>query len=222
MSVTGGEDHGPRVVVADDHPPTRAAVRQALEHQRWTVVADVDTAAAAVSAARELHPDACLIDIRLPGGGIAAAGAIHRALPDVAIVMLTDSDGDGELVAALRAGASGYLLTSTDPPQLATQLRRVLDGQAILPLWLVGRLVREVQSLRARRLPARQGQPAQLTPRETEVLELLVTGATTDEMARKLLLAPVTVRAHVAAILRKLRVPDRAAAIALVRGRYED
>jgi DNA-binding NarL/FixJ family response regulator len=212
-----------RVVVADDHVPTRIAVREALERQGCEVVAEAGSADAAVAAARELRPHVCLLDINMPGSGITAASLITRQLPGTAVVMLTASRDDEDLFAALRAGASGYLLKDMDHQRLGAALRGVLAGESVLPRWLVAKVVEEFRSRPRRRIPLpSRPAPAQLTEREAEVLDLMAGGLSTDEIARQMFVAPVTVRTHVRAILRKLRVPDRESAIRLVRGTDED
>jgi two-component system, NarL family, nitrate/nitrite response regulator NarL len=205
-------------VIADDHPPTRHGVRVALERAACEVVADAATAAEAVSAAREHRPDVCLLDINMPGSGIAAAAEITYSLPDVAIVMLTASRDDEDLFAALRAGASGYLLKDMDPARLAPALRGVLAGEAVLPRWLVLKVVEQFRATPRRRITLPNSRAAELTEREAEVLNLMAGGLSTEEIAGRLFLAQVTVRTHIAAILKKLRVPDRKAAIRLARG----
>ena len=108
-----------RVVIADDHAPTRAGVQYALEADGCVVLAAVSDASKAVAAALEERPEVCLLDINMPGGGIRAASQITSALPDTAVVMLTASRDDEDLFDALRAGASGYLLKDMDPDRLA-------------------------------------------------------------------------------------------------------
>ena len=208
-----------RVVIADDHVPTRQSVREALEQQSCEVLADVGTAEAAVAAAREHNPDVCLLDIHMPGSGIIAAADITNALPGTAVVMLTASADDEDLFAALRAGASGYLAKEMDPARLGPALRSVLAGESVLPRWLVQKVAREFRPTPGRRflLPHRTT-PVQLTEREAEILGLMGEGLSTAQMAGRLFVAPVTVRSHVAGILRKLRVKDREAAVRLARG----
>jgi DNA-binding NarL/FixJ family response regulator len=155
----------------------------------------------------------------MPGGGVAAAWEISARLPDTKIVMLTVSSDDKDLFAALRAGASGYLLKDIAPDRLADALEAVLSGESALPGSLVAKLVAEFRDRgpRRRTLVAPETEGVQLTSREWQVLELMRQGMTTAQMARRLVVSPATVRSHVAAILRKLRVPDREAALRLFK-----
>jgi DNA-binding NarL/FixJ family response regulator len=204
----------PRVLVADDHPPTRAGVRAVLEENGFDVCAEACSAEEAVAAALRETPDICLLDIHMPGSGIAAAGAITAALPDAAIVMLTVSDEDNDLFDAIQAGAAGYLLKDTNPARLPYALRGLLNGEAALPRPLVAKLIAEFRDQSARRrLPIFGAQGVKLTSREWQVLELLQEGLTTKEIGARLFISGPTVRTHVAAILRKLRVPTREAAL---------
>lgn len=207
------------VVIADDHPSARAGIEDSLTGHGFRVVASVGDAEAAVEAVSRLRPDIALLDVFMPGGGIAAAADIHAQQPDVAIVMLTVAADDDHLFAALRAGASGYLLKDTDPERLPAALTGVLAGEAALPRSLVARVINEFQGRSKRRVPLLGKRPGVvLTAREWEVLELLKNGKSTAQAAAMLGMAPVTVRTHVAAILRKLQVPDRQSAFALLDG----
>ena len=200
-----------RVLIADDHAPTREDVRRALEADpRFEVVAEAADAFAAIEDAVRLRPDLCLLDVHMPGGGVAAAWEITGRLPQTKIVMLTVTDDQRTLLAALRAGASGYLLKDMDPTRLPHALDDVLRGEAAMPRSLVARLIDEYRDRDPRRRATVAGGPAsQLTSREWQVLDLLRHGLPTSEIARRLVLSPVTVRTHVSSILRKLRVPDR-------------
>jgi DNA-binding NarL/FixJ family response regulator len=177
-------------------------------------------AESAVAAAVKEKPDVCLLDIRMRGGGIAAAAEIGARVPGAAVVMLTVSTNDADLLDSIRAGAVGYLLKEIDPHRLPDALRGVLDGEAALPRRLVARLMQELQTRdeRRTRLVAR-GRRVDLTGREWDVLDLMSQGLSTAEIGRRLFVSPVTVRSHVAAILRKLDVEDRAEAIGLVADR---
>jgi DNA-binding NarL/FixJ family response regulator len=210
------------VVIADDHVPTRAGIRAALEGHGFEVRAETGTASGAVEAALRERPDICLLDIHMSGNGIAAAYQISAALPGTAIVMLTVSSTDDDLFDALRAGASGYLLKDIDPARLPKALRGVLDGEAAIPRRLAARIVDEFRR-RGHRSPLRE-RGVELTSREWEVLELLQQGLKTGEIAARLFISRGTVRTHIAAIVKKLRVPDRDGAIRLFAeaGRPQD
>jgi DNA-binding NarL/FixJ family response regulator len=207
-----------RVLVAEDHPPTRAGVRRVLESDGFEICAEASSGDEAVELALRERPDVCLLDVRMPGGGgVAAAGEIARRLPDASIVMLTVSRDDADLFDALRAGAQGYLLKDVDRKALPSALRSVLAGEAQLPASLVARVLDEFRERQTHRRALLRARPAvQLRPREFEVLELLRDGLSTAEIAERLFIAEVTVRSHVSATLKKLRVPDRAAAVRLL------
>ncbi len=207
-----------RVLVADDHAPTREDIRAAVEaDDRFTVVAVAGDAAEAVTAAVRERPDLALLDMRMPGSGAAAAWEITARLPDTRAVMLSVSRSDEDLFAALRAGASGYLLKTMPFSGIGNELAGVLDGHVALPPELVSRLVEAFRDSAPRRraVLSRTAGGAQLTSREWQVLDYLRQGLTTGEIARRLFVSPATVRSHVAAVLRKLRVPDRVAAVRL-------
>lgn len=205
-----------RVLIADDHPPTRAGVRYTLESAGLEVCAETSDAPSAVAAALKERPDICLLDIHMPGSGIVAAREITNALPETRVVMLTVSRDDEDLFEALRAGAAGYLLKDMDPDRVPHALEGVLAGEAALPRTLLVRVMDEFRDRGRRRLriPGRRG--AELTEREWEVLQLLREGMSTAEIAERLYVSAATVRSHVAAIIKKLKVPDRAAAIKLL------
>ena len=140
--------------------------------------------------------------------------------PETKVVMLTVSTEDADLFAALRAGASGYLLKGIDPARLPHALQDVVEGQSAIPRELVGRLIGEFRDRGPRRRTlVGTGETSALTSREWQVLELLRQELSTAEIARRLVLSQATVRSHVAAILHKLDVPDRAAAIRLFDAR---
>jgi len=213
-----------RVLIADDHAPTRDDVRRALEHDgRFRVCALTADAAGAIQAAVRERPDVCLLDVRMPGGGVAAAWEIAARLPRTKIVMLTVSDDDADLLAALRSGADGYLLKTMNLQRLPDVLDRVQYGEAAMPRVLVARLVEHFRGRepRWRQLVTDHSFGPRLTSREWEILELLSQGLPTKDIACRLVLSPSAVRVHVAAIVRKLGVPDRAAAIDLFRQRAE-
>jgi DNA-binding NarL/FixJ family response regulator len=207
-----------RVLIADDHAPTRIDTRETIEADpRFRVVAESADAAGAVDCAVRERPGLCLLDIQMPGSGIAAAWEITGRLPDTRVVMLTAFDDEHFLLSALRAGAAGYLLKDMDTRRLTAALADVMEGEAAaIPRSLVKHVLEEVRDRSARRrtvVPDLDG--AKLTSREWEVLNLLREGYTTAKIARRLVLSQVTVRTHIASVLRKLRVRDRESAMRL-------
>jgi DNA-binding NarL/FixJ family response regulator len=203
-----------KVLVADDHARTRGAVVAALNRSDcFEVCAEASTADGAVDTALETMPDLCLLDINMPGNGISAAARISALLPSVAIVMLTVSRQDTDLFDALRAGASGYLLKDLSEERLVEDLQRVLDGEACLPGTLVVKLVDEFRSREERKIQMNKDRAVKLTTREWEVLKLMRSGAGSVEIASELSISVSTVRSHVSAILRKLRVKNRRAVL---------
>jgi DNA-binding NarL/FixJ family response regulator len=205
-----------RIVLADDHATARLGVRLALEDGGFEVVAEADDARSAVEAALEHRPDLCVLDVYMPGGGIAAAAELAEALPEMPVVMLTVSTTNEDLFEALRAGACGYLLKDTDPQRLPYALRAVLDGEAPLPRVLTARLITEFRRRGSeRRIPSAEGGLVTLSERESEVLDLLRTELSTKQIAHRLSISPVTVRRHISELLRKLQVSDRDAALQL-------
>jgi DNA-binding NarL/FixJ family response regulator len=209
------EERPVRVVIADDHAPTREDIRMALERDpRFDVVADAPDAFAAIEVVVRERPDVCLLDVHMPGGGVAATWEISARLPQTKIVMLTVSRDERDLLAALRAGAAGYLLKDMDPRRLPHALDDVVRGVAAMPRPLVAGLIREFRDRGPRRrATVSEGSESQLTSREWQVLDLVRQDLPTSEIARRLVLSPVTVRTHVNSIVRKLGVPDRQALV---------
>jgi DNA-binding NarL/FixJ family response regulator len=209
-----------RVLIADDHAPTRDDVRRALEADgRFEICASVGHAAAAVRAAVLGRPDICLLDVRMPGSGLAAAWEIAGRLPQAKLVMLTVSDEEVDLFAALRAGATGYLPKTMNFRRLPDALCGVCSGEAAMSRTHVARVLQAFRGRepRWRQLAASTGPERRLTSREWEVLELLARGLSTAQIASRLVLSASAVRVHIAAIVRKLGVADRAAAARLFR-----
>jgi DNA-binding NarL/FixJ family response regulator len=205
-------------VIADDHVPTRAGVRASLERGGFEVVGEAGSAEAAIEAARRTRPDACLLDVHMPGSGSHAAEVISRELPETTVLMLTVSVNEDDLFGALRAGAAGYLLKDMDPARLPHAIHGALRGEAAIPRWLAARLIDEFRERgRRRRLPIANKRGVDLTSREWEVLELLRQGLTTRDIAGRLAIADVTVRRHIGRVLAKLGVSSRKEALGLFR-----
>jgi DNA-binding NarL/FixJ family response regulator len=191
----------------------------ALERDGIVVCAEATNAAEAVEAALREHPDVCLLDVRMPGGGTSAASTISARVPSTTVIMLSVSKDDQDLFESLRRGAVGYLLKDMDPAELPAAIRAALEGDAPLPGSLASRLVDQFRQRPPRREFATRASPgALLTNRESEVLELLCQGAGTAEIAERLFLSPVTVRRHISTIMRKLGASSREALVQLALG----
>jgi DNA-binding NarL/FixJ family response regulator len=203
----------PRIVIADDHPAIRLGVRMALMRGGFNVVGEAADCDGAVSAVLRERPDVCLLDVRMPGGGIEAARRISEAELATSVVMLTVSERTEDVLAALRAGAVGYLPKDTSPDRLPAALCGVLKGEAALPRTLVGLVLNQFRDYTAATVdPVRVGE-VELTARESEILRMLRSGLKTAEISKMLSLSPVTVRRHISAGVAKLGVADRSAAV---------
>jgi DNA-binding NarL/FixJ family response regulator len=208
-----------RVLLADDHAPTREDLRWALTRGGLSVCAEASDAAHAVQLALETKPDICLLDVRMPGGGVAAAWEIAARLPTTKVVMLSVSDEDSDLFSALRAGAVGYLVKDLDLRLLPRALRDVADGRAAIPRALVTRMVKQFRTneprFRTTAMPTELG--PRLTSREWDVIAAMSEGLSTREISRRLQIKPSGVRAHISALVHKLGAADRDEAVALFR-----
>ncbi|MFI5005530.1 MAG: response regulator [Solirubrobacterales bacterium] len=199
----------PTVVIADDHPPIRLGVRMALMRGGFRVLAEAADCEGAVEAVLRERPDVCLLDVRMPGGGIEAAARLAKLAPATAVVMLTVSTSAEDLLAALRAGARGYLPKDMSPDRLPAALSGVLKGEAALPRTFVGRMLHEMRELPAPgAVPVRAGD-VELTTRESEIMRMLRAGLSTVEIAERLSLSPVTVRRHISTAGAKLGADGR-------------
>jgi DNA-binding NarL/FixJ family response regulator len=211
-AVSGASVEPVSVLIADDHPPLRALLRPMLERNGYFVCGDAD-AAAAIDLAIHAQPAICLIDINMPGNGIAATAAIAAMVPSAKIVILTVSRSESDLFRAIQAGAVGYLLKGGNLEQLPSILETVLAGDALLSGDLIARVLEEFRR-RGRRAPRiTRRHRGVLTRREWDVLEFLADDLNTAEIAQRLEIQEVTVRSHVASILKKLQVESRQAAL---------
>lgn len=209
----------PRVLLADADEPTRVGLRAALRTGGFDVVAEAEDATAAVAAVECVGLDLALVDAGLPGDGLAALARMSRLRPALRLVVLSSRPTDDELLAAVLAGAAGYLGKDMRAARLPDALRGVLAGEVALPRRHSQRLLDELRGRAARPAAVSARAAAPLTDREWEVLELLADGRSTAEMARRLRISEVTVRRHASAVVSKLGVRDRAGAAALLAGR---
>jgi DNA-binding NarL/FixJ family response regulator len=209
------------VLIAAERLPTRVGLRLALEPEaRCTEAADVQSA---VKAAVRDRPDVCLLGLDLDGQGLRAVNEIVSRVPSAAVILLTSRLDEEEFMAAVRAGASGYLTQSLDPARLPHVVRGALRGEPAVPRRFVSRLLDELRTREHRRsvVLADRGRVS-LTTREWEVVELLLRSASTAEIATQLGVAPVTVRRHVGSVERKLGVATRAEVVALLTAETAD
>jgi DNA-binding NarL/FixJ family response regulator len=204
------------VLIADDHVGLRSVIRPLLERNGFYVCGEVGDASAAIDSAIQNEPDLCLIDIKMPGNGIAATAAITASVPATRVVILTVSRTDADLFRAIQAGAVGYVLKDDSLRDLTPALRRVMKGEALISGELMTRILGEFR-LRGKRYPGSRRRDKQLTPREWEVLEHLSMGLTTSEIALRIGVQDVTVRTHISTMLKKYHVSSRQAALRLYR-----
>lgn len=203
------------VVVADDHPMVVQGLVAVIDSTPGAVLlATATTGREALQACREHRPEVAVIDIAMPDmDGIEATRRIVRELPDTRVVILSMHDDDEALFGALRAGAHAYLVKGANREAVAHALQAVAAGEAVFNAAVAPRLLQQFGATPPP-LPDALGA---LSDREREVLELLAQGKATKEVASKLFVSPKTVRNHVANIVAKLQVTDRANAIALAR-----
>jgi DNA-binding NarL/FixJ family response regulator len=202
-----------RVLIADDQALVRSGFRLIVENRSdLEVVGDAENGEEAVRLALELEPDVILMDVRMPGvDGIEATRRIVAAGSPARILVLTTFDLDEYVYAAVRAGASGFLLKDVRPGDLAEAIRLVAAGNALLGPTVTRRLLERFADEYS--LGPAAAEVERLTEREREVLSLLATGLSNAEIAQRLVLSETTVKTHVSSILRKLRVRDRVQAV---------
>ena len=205
------------LIVADDHPLYREGVVRTLSAEADIDVAGVGGSAdEAVSLVAGHMPDIALLDISMPGGGLSAARRIAEAYPDVNIVMLTASEQDEDVHAALKAGAHGYVLKGVGGAELVQLVREVARGASYVSPTLAARLLKEAgEGGGASAAPT--DRLADLTDREREILLLVADGKSNKEVARTLDLQEKTVKHYMTNILRKLGVRNRVEAAVLAR-----
>ncbi|MEY9895314.1 DNA-binding NarL/FixJ family response regulator [Catenulispora sp. MAP5-51] len=194
-----------RVLIVDDHPVVRAGLTGMLAAEPdLDVVAEAADGAEAVRLALELAPDVVLMDLRMAGvDGVEATARLAAAAPAVKVLILTTYDTDADIVRAVEAGATGYLLKDTPRADLAEAVRLAARGETVLAPAVAAKLVNHM------RTPAAQP----LTPREREVLALVARGLANAEIGRELFISEATVKTHLVRVFGKLGVDDRTAAV---------
>lgn len=208
-----------RLLLADDHPLFRDGVSRTLAAERdMEVVAECDDADAAVHAAADQLPDIAILDISMPGSGINAAKRIAQSCPVVKIVMLTVSEQDDDVIAALRAGARGYILKGISGRELVTIVRAIHQGDSYVSPDLAAKLLIEMQ---VKQGGTAEGDPlADLTSREEQILRGVARGLSNKEIGAELNIQEKTVKHYMTNILQKLQVRNRVEAALVARDHY--
>lgn len=193
-----------RLLIVDDHPIVRGGIRGMLDGDpQFEVLGEATNGAQAVDLARALGPDVILMDLRMPGmNGVAAILELTRVGVTARILVLTTYDTDRDVLPAIEAGATGYLLKDTGRDELVHAIHAAARGEAVLSPSVATRLLGQV------RTPVNA-----LSARELEVLALIAEGTTNREAARKLFISEATVKSHLLHVYAKLDVNDRAAAV---------
>jgi DNA-binding NarL/FixJ family response regulator len=218
----GGVRRPITVLVVDDHPMWRDAVERDLDAAGISVVGTAADGVKAVRVAVAVHPDVVVMDLQLPEkSGVQATGEIIAALPGTRVLVLSASGEQHDVLEAVKAGATGYLVKSASAAELTEAVRRTAAGEATFTSGLAGLLLGEYRRLAA--APAQAPQP-QLSERETEVLRLVAKGLTAKQVAARLVLSHRTVQNHVQNAMQKLQLRNRAGLVryAIEAGLDED
>ena len=204
----------PRVLIVDDHPLTRDALATLLAGNDFDVVGQASDGQEAVELAGQLRPQLVLLDLSMPGvDGLSALPGLRDAVPDAEVIVLTASGTEDNLLAAIRAGAAGYLLKSEPPDRIVDFLRGVARGEAALSGEVARRLLDQVREGGHRNGGVPDDIAGALSAREVEVLLLLDEHLGTDDIAKRLFISEHTVRSHVKSLLHKLNVSSRREAL---------
>ncbi len=205
-----------RIVVVDDHPLFREGVATILQNEPdMEVIGQGASAEEAVSLAGDLMPDLMLLDIDMPGNGLEAARRIAEAYPVICIVLLTVSEAEENLLAAMKVGAKAYILKGVAGRELLRIVRLVLAGESYVPPALAASLLSDLGKPGGQK---RATDPRdELTQREIDILELLAKGMSNKEIGEKLFLSEKTVKHYVTNVLQKLQVHNRVEAALLAQ-----
>jgi DNA-binding NarL/FixJ family response regulator len=219
MRAAGGNlsdqhEQSPTVVVVDDHDLVRRAVIGSLENAGIPVIGEAGDGEEAVRVVAEKAPDIVLMDLTMPGiSGVEATQRLSTLAPKSRVVVLTGSSGEHDVLEAILAGATGYLLKDAGPDEIVAAVRRVAGGESVISPRIAGRLLERIRERdaggRLRPGDTADAIRATLTGRELEVLKLMASGKDNSDIAGELFLSPKTVKNHVANILAKLQLENR-------------
>ncbi len=200
-----------RLMLADDHRMLREGLRRSMTEHGFEVVGEASDGAEAVDMAQELTPDVILMDVTMPElDGVEATRLVKAANPAIRVIMLTMHADQEVLAAAIRSGASGYLVKDCSTEEIADAIRSAVSGETTLSPALAASMLNEVRKLDP---PEQPEEDRVVTKREEEVLQLIADGCSTPEVAERLYISQKTVKNHLASIYQKLDARDRTQAV---------
>lgn len=199
-----------KILLADDHPLFRSGIKLLLQRQKdIEIVGEASDGAECVKLAKKFEPDMVLLDMNMEGvGGLEALPLLKKEVPNTCVLMLTVSEDADDLVEALKLGASGYLLKNIDTDFLLDSIRRAANGESVMSPQMATNLANAIRSERNVAAADKTDIP-HLSPRETQIIQLIAKGSSNKEIARSLDIAESTVKIHVQGILRKLNLTSR-------------
>ena len=198
-----------RILLSDDHPLFRSGMKLLLQRQKdIEVVGEASDGAECVKLAKKLKPDMILLDLNMEGvDGLEALPLLKKEIPEACVLMLTVSEDANDLVEALKLGASGYLLKNIDTEFLLDSIRRAANGESVMSPQMAANLANAIRS--EKKMEEEKADVPHLSPRESQIIQLIAKGSSNKEIARSLDIAESTVKIHVQGILRKLNLTSR-------------
>ncbi len=198
-----------RILLSDDHPLFRSGMKLLLQRQKdIEVVGEASDGAECVKLAKKLKPDMILLDLNMEGvDGLEALPLLKKEIPEACVLMLTVSEDANDLVEALKLGASGYLLKNIDTEFLLDSIRRAANGESVMSPQMAANLANAIRS--EKKMAEEKADVPHLSPRESQIIQLIAKGSSNKEIARSLDIAESTVKIHVQGILRKLNLTSR-------------
>ena len=198
-----------KILLADDHPLFRSGIKLLLQRQKdFDVIGEASDGAECVKLAQKLKPDLVLLDLHMEGvGGLEALPLLKKEVPEAHVLMLTVSEDAADLIEALKLGAAGYLLKNIDTDFLLDSIKRAANGESVMSPQMAANLANAIRM--EKKVTAEKEEAPHLSPRETQIIQLIAKGASNKEIARSLDIAESTVKIHVQGILRKLNLTSR-------------